>query len=211
MQPAPAASVVARVRGVSIQLAVLAVATSAAPLAQAHPAPAGIIGYPALMLHPLLVTHQALALAAAALLLFQSPRLSRWRSILAFVIAIAAGNLAQGLIPNLFSWYWMASAALLTASGAAAAALDPVPPRLALPLIAALGLIVGLDVHPEGPGAWARAAALSATATTGSLLLLVAGFAGSYALPRPARVLARILAAWIAAAVLMILAFALRP
>jgi hypothetical protein len=162
------------------------------------------------MLHPLVVSHHLLALLAAGLLLFQAPRLSRWRSIAAFVAALAAANAAQGLIPNLFSWYWIASSSLLAAAGATTAIADPVPPRLALPLIAALGVLLGFDIHAEVAGPWARAEAVSATALTGSLMLLLAGFAGGYHLPRPVRVLARILAAWITAAVVMILAFALR-
>jgi hypothetical protein len=90
------------------------------------------------------------------------------------------------------------------------ALLFPVPPRLALPAIAVLGFLVGLDTHGEAPGFWSQAMSISAAIVTGSILLLLAGFVGSYHLPRPVRLLARIMAAWIASATIMILAFAFR-
>ena len=51
---------------------------------------------------------------------------------------------------------------------------------------------------------------VSAAIVTGSILLLLAGVIGSYHLPRPLRLHARIMAAWITAATIMILAFAFR-
>jgi hypothetical protein len=177
---------------------------------EAHPMIPGITGYPALMLHPLLLIHQALALGTAALLIGQSPGLSRWRALIAFAACLALGSLVQGAIPNLFKYYWIAATALTASAAALAALFFPVPPRLALPAIAILGFLVGLDTHGEAPGPWSRAMSASAAIVTGSILLLLAGFIGSYHLPRPLRLLARIMAAWIAAATIMILAFAFR-
>ena len=179
--------------------------------AAAHPLLPGITGYPALMLHPLLITHQVLAIATAMLLIARSPLLSRWRTLLAFAIALALANALQGFIPALFTYYWIAASALIAIAAFFVAALDPVPPRLALPAITLLGALIGLDIHGEGPGAWARIEAVSAAMLTTTVLLFTVGFLGSYPLPRPLRLAARIAAAWISAATIMILAFALRP
>ena len=51
-------------------------------------------------------------LAAAALLIGQSPGLSRWRTLVAFAACLALGSLVQGAIPNLFKYYWIAATAL---------------------------------------------------------------------------------------------------
>ena len=193
-------------RSLIIIATLLAATVSQTTALEAHPMIPGVTGYPALMLHPLLLIHHALALATAALLIGQSPPLSRWRTLIAFAACLALGALVQGAIPNLFKYYWIAATALT----ALAALFFPVPPRLALPAIAVLGLLVGLDTHGEAPGPWSRAMSASAAIVTGSILLLLAGFIGSYHLPRPLRLLARIMAAWIAAATIIILAFAFR-
>ena len=197
-------------RSLKLLGALLAATVSQTTALEAHPMIPGITGYPALMLHPLLLIHQALALAAAALLFGQSPGLSRWRTLVAFAACLALGSLVQGTIPNLFKYYWIAATALTASAAAMAALFFPVPPRLALPAIAVLGLLIGLDTHSEAPGRWSQAMSVSAAIVTGSILLLLAGFIGSYHLPRPLRLLARIMAAWIAAATIMILAFAFR-
>ncbi len=184
-------------------------AVSATP-ALAHPLVPGVTGYPALMLHPLLITHQALALFTAMLLMARSPALSRWRTALIFAAALAMAHIAQGFLPGLFSYYWLVASALITAAAGLVAALDPVPPRLALPAIALLGALIGLDTHGEAAGLWPRIEAVSAAMLTGVMLLMLAGFLGGYPLAKPLRLLARILAAWIAAATIMVLAFALR-
>lgn len=189
-------------------VAVLAAGTTPA---LGHSLLPGVSGYPALMLHPLLITHQALALITAMLLIARSPALSRWRTVLAFIVALGIGHIAQGMLPALFTYYWIAASALIAIAATLAATLDPVPPRLAFPAIVVLGAIIGLDTHGEGSGLWPRLQAVSAAGLAGALLLLAAGFVGGYALPRPLRILARILGAWIAAATIMILAFALKP
>ena len=190
--------------------ALLTIMALLATPALAHPLIPGVTGYPALMLHPLLITHQALALLTAMLLIARSPALSRWRTALIFAATLAMAHVAQGFLPGLFAYYWIAASALIAAAAGIVVALDPVPPRLALPAIAILGALIGLDTHGEAPGLWPRMAAVSAAILTGVALLMLAGFLGGYALPKPLRLLARILAAWIAAATIMILAFALR-
>ena len=197
-------------RSLIIIATLLAATVSQTTALEAHPMIPGVTGYPALMLHPLLLIHHALALATAALLIGQSPPLSRWRTLIAFAACLALGALVQGAIPNLFKYYWIAATALTASAAALAALFFPVPPRLALPAIAVLGLLVGLDTHGEAPGPWSRAMSASAAIVTGSILLLLAGFIGSYHLPRPLRLLARIMAAWIAAATIIILVFAFR-
>jgi hypothetical protein len=188
----------------------LAATVLSAVHAVAHPVVPGITGFPALMLHPLLITHQALALIAAMLLIGRSPALSRWRAIVGFAAAVGLAHGAQGFLPGLFTYYWIAASALIAAAAAMAAAFDPIPARLALPAIIILGSVIGLDTDADTPGLWPRLEAVAAAIFTGTLLLLLAGFIGSYSLPSPIRLMARILAAWIAAATMMILAFALK-
>jgi hypothetical protein len=197
-------------RSLIILATLLAATISQTTALEAHPMIPGVTGYPALMLHSLLLIHHALAMATAALLIGQSPGLSRWRTLIAFAACLALGALVQGAIPNLFKYYWIAATALTASAAAMAALFFPVPPRLALPAIAVLGILIGLDTHGEAPGLWSQAMSVSAAIVTASILLLLAGFIGFYHLPRPLRLLARIMAAWIAAATIMILAFAFR-
>ena len=61
-------------RSLKVLAALLAGTLSHTTALKAHPMIPGITGYPALMLHPLLLIHQALALAAAALQLGRRKR-----------------------------------------------------------------------------------------------------------------------------------------
>ena len=130
--------------------------------------------------------------------------------LIAFAACLALGYTVPSTIPNLFKNYWIAAYALTACATAIAALFFPMPPRIAQPAISILGLLKGLDKHADSLDLSSRLMTVTATILTVTLLLLFAGSVGPYALPRPRRILFRVVATSIAAVRMMIFAFAFR-
>lgn len=181
----------------------------AAP-ASAHPLVRGVTGFPALMLHPILLTHQLLCLIAGCLLIGRTRPVRIWQAVYVFGLALVAAQVVRAQAPSVLLHYWIASLVALIASGIAAAAFARVPAMVGVPLVGLLGGIVGLDTAGEGPTFIDTAAAVVASLLTSALFLFPGGWLLARPMPFWADVIVRVAAAWIAAATLMVAAFALK-
>jgi hypothetical protein len=190
-------------------LAIAALAMTATAV-HGHELIPGVTGLPGAALHPLAAADQLMALVAAGLLAGSGG----WRGWLwglaGLVAGFAAGfaNLIYG--PDIpFAWLGALVVALLAAL---ATALNLRPhPAIAGLFSTIAGIVIANDALPEAD-TWA------AIATTGAGTLLgiaiIQGVPGAISAMVKAgwlRVLVRVVASWIAASAIMVLAFALAP
>lgn len=133
-----------------------------------------------------------------------------WQAVYVFGLTLVAAQVVRAQAPFVLIHYWLASLVVLFASGVAAAVFARVPVLVGLPLMGLLGGIVGLDTAGEGPAFFDSALAVVASLLTSALLLFPGGWLLSRPMPFWADVIVRVAAAWIAAATLMVAAFALK-
>lgn len=161
-------------------------------------------------LHPLFVPAHLLTLAAAGLWFGRQSLDRAGPVLLAFAGALAAG-LAASLWAPVPQWHETALLALALAAGVATAAAWPPRRALAVPGLAAAGLLVGLDSPPDWASGGGVVAAAAGTFLGAYLLFLnVAGLASIAKRPWQA-IAARIAGSWITAIALIVLALSLRP
>jgi len=193
-------------RRAATTLALLA-ATSAASAHQVIP---GVTGVPGAALHTLTAADQVMALVAAGLLTGSGG----WRAWSAGLAGLAfgfAGGFADMILGSSipFAWLGALTMALLIAL---ATAFNLKPGVMAAFLTAALtGAFIGNSAIPQGES-WS----VLATNGTGTLIGIVIieavpGLVAALIKTGWPRVLIRVLASWIAASSLMVLAFALAP
>lgn len=183
--------------------------TATAP-ASAHPLVPGVTGFPALMLHPVLLTHQLLCLITACLLIGRTRPVMIWQAVYGFALGLIVAQWLRAQVPVVLMHYWIGSLVVLLVSGGVAAALPRVAPILSLPLLVTLGAVVGLDTSGEGPGFANALQAVVASLLTTAIILFAGGWLLSRQMPFWADIVVRVAAAWITAASLMVAAFALK-
>jgi hypothetical protein len=126
-------------------------------------------------------------------------------------LGLAAGQWLATAFPVLVLLHlWTATHLVILAAAVTVAASGDLPRALAISLVALLAVIIGADIQPEGPALSEKAEAAAATFLTGALLLLAIGWLVSRRMPQWAELAIRIVAAWIAASALMVLAFLFR-
>src|SRR3981081_1577731 len=173
------------------------------------PERAGMSGFVAGLLHPLVLPAHVLALLALGLLIGQQMAGRQIVSLAAFVIGLAAGLTAIAFAVG----QTLAADVLLAVafvSGAFAAMARPLP-ALAYALLAAIaGVALGLDSPPETVSIAVATAMLIGTGLGASLALAVIVAGTSYLFGVHewiwARIGGRILGSWIAASAILVLA-----
>jgi hypothetical protein len=176
----------------------------------AHPMVTGVTGFPALMLHPVLLTHQLLCLVTACLLIGRTRPVKIWQAVYGFGLGLLAAQWPRTQVPSVLTHYWIVSLVVLVVCSGVAAALPRLPAVISLPLLALLGAVIGLDTGGEGPGFANALLAVVATLLTSAIVLVPGGWLLSRPMPFWAEILVRVAAAWITAAALMVAAFALK-
>lgn len=188
-------------------VAVGAAAITAASATQAvgHPVLPGVTGFPSMMLHPLLLEHQLLCVMAAGLILARAAPQRPLSGLALITASVIGGNAARGFLP-MYGFYVPFVLTAIVATGLLVVSFERPAFAAAAICLIALGAAIGLDTSAEGPGIWHVAEAIAASLLT---TLIVATLIG-VAFRSPARawviILARIIAAWITAAALMMLA-----
>lgn len=162
------------------------------------------------MLHPLFLTHQLVCIVVAGLLAGRTRPTSVAPSIYAFGLGLVAAQWLRSSVPWILTHYWMALLIGLVISAVIAASLERLVPTISTPLVAVLGVIVGLDTTGEGPAFSDTLQAVAATFVSATVIIFALGWTLSRAWPRWVDILARVIAAWAAAAGVMVLAFALK-
>lgn len=190
-------------------VSVIAISQQSAP-ACAHQLVPGVTGFPALMLHPLFLPHQLVCIVVAALLAGRTRPASVAPSIYAFGLGLVAAQWLRSSLPWILTHYWMALLIALVISAVIAALLERLIPPISIPLVAVLGVIVGLDTAGEGPTFSDTLQAVAATFLSATAIISALGWTLSRPWPRWVDILARVIAAWAAAAGVMVLAFALK-
>jgi hydrogenase/urease accessory protein HupE len=172
--------------------------------AAAHELIPGLTGFPAQVLHPLLLMDHMLALLAAGLIAGQNG-VRLVRVLLAFFPAMLAGYLFPSTgIPVPYSVFLPLVLALLC-GGLIAASLR-LPAAAAMALVAVVGFAVGYATTPEQGGLRAAVETIGG-AMLGSLALLLLAAALAMRADRDwQRIGVRVAGSWIAAGTLMVLA-----
>jgi hydrogenase/urease accessory protein HupE len=193
-----------------------AVFFGAAP-AWAHTITPGTTGFTDGLTHPFTNLPQILVLLAVGLLLGQRDLAQLRRPLLAWLIGLAAG---LAFAPFAAGRPWLADLPLALLSLAVVVALvvivaRPLPPALLAAGALAASLGIGLDSAPEGGTAQQTVAALAGSWIAAALALLnvviLANHVAANRLRHPWQPIGmRIIASWIAAAGLMVLALSLR-
>ncbi|MGF1620176.1 MAG: HupE/UreJ family protein [Rhodomicrobiaceae bacterium] len=178
--------------------------------AQAHEFIPGVTGFPALMLHPVFLTHQLACIVLAGLAAGRTQSVAAWGFLPAFAVGLVAGQWLSSAAPSLFWYFWHMTLVVILAASATVAAFGRLPALVSIPIVALLGAVIGLDTQGEGPAFSDMAQAAAATFLTGALIILAIGSLVSRPLPQWADVLVRVVAAWIAASSLMALALLMR-
>lgn len=177
--------------------------------ASAHEIIPGVTGFPALMLHPFL-TQQWLGMVLAGFIAGRTKPFAVWPFILMFGASLVAAQLLFHAVPTVTLYLWPAAQLIILAAAGAIAAFGQLAPVAAIPLFMLLAAVIGFDIQPEGPTVLGTAQATAATFLTGAILILAVGWLVSRPLPQWGEILVRVIAAWIAASALMVLAFLLR-
>lgn len=176
--------------------------------ALAHPPPLGIPGFPGGLLHPLLVPAHLLAILALGLLAGQQA--PGWGRAVpgAFIIALllGLGVLTLGVVPRGVEFVLLV---LAVASGVLAALARPLPELWGGALAVLTGLAVALDSPPEVISVREANLMLIGTGFGGTILLVLTVEAASRLTRTWARIAARILASWMAACAILVLALRL--
>ena len=160
------------------------------------------------LLHPLLVPMHLMAIVALALLIGQ--QMPRWggNASFSFDVAVTAGLLAIAFayVPRLAQGSLLAAA---TIAGLLAALARPLPEWLGIVVGAAIGLSLGLDSPPEALLVTDAHLTLIGTAFGAPMLLFGLVQIASRLRAHWQRIGARILASWIAASAVLVLALRL--
>jgi urease accessory protein len=187
--------------------AVLAVAfLSRTDPALAHLAIEGVGGFYGGLLHPILVpTH---ALSVVALGLFIGRQRERRMASLVFAAALAAGLMAIALAVEMpVVGVMLANTALL---GALVAAAWAPPQPLGWLLVAVAGATLALDSPPQAVTIAEANVMLVGTALGACLAVAVVGAIASYLTKAWQQIAVRVLASWIAASAILVLAMSWR-
>ncbi len=173
-------------------------------LARAHTPIAGIGHFYSGALHPFVVPAQLMALIALGMLLGQRGIARLWGVVLAFAAATGLGLLATAPAGAPDTDLWLLLCSLLTALMIALA--RPVP-RLWLAVgAAAIGLLAGLGSSPDGLAGGARWGSLAGT-WVGCVLCVLWMATVTEAAVRPwLKVAVRVVASWLAASAMLVLA-----
>ena len=178
--------------------------------AQAHQVVPGVGGFPGLMLHPIALAHQLACLVTAGLVVARSRPAMLMPSMLAFGAALFAAQAARAAMPAIVAGYWLVALAAIVIAAIAAALLPRMPDWIAVGTTAVLGAVVGLDTMGEGPSLSQRLEAGLASAAAGAIVIAAIGGALSGRAQEWVEIGVRVVAAWVAAAAVMVLAFGLR-
>ncbi len=175
----------------------------------AHQVIPGVTGFPALLLHPLVIPDFLLCLFAAALVVARTASIPSLAWIAAFCISIPIGSLAQDAVlsvPNT-ELLPLSLAGLMALIVAVSPEIDMSQGILAILL---LGFAVGLGIFPEGSSRWDLYQAVIAAMLSGAIIIFAVGWPLSKLRSHWGKVLIRVAGAWIAAIAMMVLAFDLR-
>lgn len=188
-------------------LAAAALLVLSASPARAHEV-FGVTGFPAAVLHPLVIIDQALALTAAGLIAGQQPRPALGGKLLALLLAMLAGFAVLLYLPDVRLAPLLPLAAAGICGSLVAAA--PAFPAWACALAIALpGFAVGLNTIPEAGILMAFLYAIGGAMIGAGALLLVMASALSRLTRDWQRLGLRILGSWIAASAILVLAMSL--
>lgn len=174
--------------------------------ARAHEIIPGVTGFPALMLHPFFLTQQLLGIVIAGFVAGRTRPFAVWPFVLMFGASLVAVQLVFYASPTVILYLWLAAHLVIFAAAGAVAAFGQLAPVAAIPLFVLLAAAIGLDIQPEGPALLDTAQATAATFLTGTILIIAISWVASRTLPQWGEILIRIVAAWIAASSLMMLA-----
>jgi hypothetical protein len=189
--------------------AAFAVALRPSP-ALAHAAIPGVTGFPALMLHPLVVPEQALLLIAGALVAGRMPTTAFASAVFAFIAGLLAGKGAHLMIAWL-SMFWYAPLVLALLAGIAVAAFGRIAPLTGVASIFALSFVFSVGIVPDEPTLTGLLKAVGAAGVTGIVLFGLAGLPLTRVTSHWGGVLIRVGGAWISAIALINLALAFAP
>jgi hypothetical protein len=178
--------------------------------AHAHEFIPGVTGFPALMLHPIFLTHQLACIVLAGLVAGRTQSVGVWQFLPVFAVGLVAGQCLPAAAPALFWYFWHMTLVIILAASATVAAFGRLPALVSIPIMALLGAVIGLDTPVDGPALSDMAKAAAATFLTGALIMLTIGWLVSRPMPQWADVLVRVVAAWFAASALMALALLMR-
>jgi hypothetical protein len=177
--------------------------------ADAHEIIPGVTGFPALMLHPF-ITQQWLGIVLTGLIAGRTRPFALWPFLVMFGASLVAAQLLFPAVPAVVLYLWPAAQLIVLAAAGAIAAFGQIAPVAAIPLFLLLAAVIGFDIQPEGPAVLDTVQATAATFLTGAILISAVGWLVSRPLPQWGDILIRVVAAWIAASALMVLAFLLR-
>jgi hypothetical protein len=175
----------------------------------AHPVIEGMVGFPALMLHPFVVPEQFMCLAGACLVAGRVVPGNFLRILAAALSGILAGKAAQLALPAITT-FWYAPMILTAVAGLVVASFSRIPVVPGLLLVFLLMAAFGVAVLPESPPPWGLYEALAASALSALLVLLVAGLPLSAIASPLGSIAVRMAGAWLCAISLMYLALAWR-
>lgn len=172
----------------------------------AHEVVSGVSGFPALILHPVIIPDFLLCLIAAALLVARATAITPFAGIAALSFAIPIGLLAQNTVLSIpFSNLLPLSLAGLT--GLVIALVPGVRMLPGLLAILLLGGAVGLGIFAEGPTPSDLFQAMIAAMISGAVFIVAIGWPLSKLQSLWGKTLIRVAGAWIAAIAMMVLAF----
>ena len=173
--------------------------------ANGHEAIPGVTGFASQLLHPLVDTEQLFLLVSAAMIAGRMARGSIWSAMFALVAGMLAGKGLHMLVPWL-PLVWYAPLLLLAISGLVLAGFSRIAAIPGLGLIAASGAVIAIAIVPDEPTGMSLASALTGTLVSGTVLLLVGGYALQQVQSRWGGIALRIAGAWLAAIAMLNLA-----
>lgn len=167
------------------------------------------------MLHPFLLTQQLLGIIIAGLVAGRTKPFAAWPFVFIFGVCLAATQLLIHAVPPDLLYlfllnFWAVAHLFIFMAAVAVAAFGRFSRTVSIPLFALLAVVISLDIQAEGPAVSDTLQATAATFLTGAVLILAISWAVSRTLPQWAEILTRIIAAWIAASSLMVLALMFR-
>jgi urease accessory protein len=186
------------------RLLLLAALLGVAGEAAAHGSVQGLGNFFSGIVHPLLEPAHAMALLVLGLLIGRQGLKNSQPALPGFVLALVAGLVAAGADRGLDTSAFVLAAAALT--GLAVAGAQKLPPLATAAVAACLGLGIGLDSRPQGLDGSAMAVMLLGIAIGCCVWLLnVIGLV--HQLRRAwLQVLVRVVASWVSAAAVLVLA-----
>jgi len=173
----------------------------------------GLTGFPALMLFPLVYPLQILSILVATLVTSRTKPVAIWQAVVSFAIGLFLAQELRVYAPpeTVDHYYWVLALVVICLGAFSVASFPYLALPVATPAIMALGAVVGFDTWGLGGTKFDQQLAAVGATVTSAIVLFVVGWLLSRPKPHWADILIRVVAAWVAACAVMVLAFAFKP